>query len=54
MFKHPRTGGVVVSTFSGENSTFGKGTMEKGWAYAKATLGTIAPVRLVRLSIQGG
>lgn len=47
MFKHPRSGGVVVSTFSGENSTFGQGSMEKGWAYVKATLGAITPVYFV-------
>ncbi|KIJ95729.1 glycoside hydrolase family 71 protein [Laccaria amethystina LaAM-08-1] len=44
MLKHPRTGEVVVSTFSGENSTSGQGTMENGWAYAKAALDVIALV----------
>lgn len=45
MFRHPRTNGVVVSTFSGENSTFGQGSMEKGWAFVKSELNKIVPVR---------
>lgn len=46
MFRHPR-GGIVVSTFSGENSTFGQDSMEKGWTYLKNELNKITPVRLV-------
>jgi hypothetical protein len=46
MFRHPTTGGVVISTFSGENSIFGQSSMEDGWAYLKHELNKIAPVRL--------
>lgn len=46
MFRHPRTGGVVVSTFSGENCTFGQGSMENGWAFLKNELNKIVPVCL--------
>jgi glucan endo-1,3-alpha-glucosidase len=45
MFKHPRTGGAAISTFSGENCTFGQGSMEDGWAYVKRELSAIALVR---------
>ncbi|KAJ3504028.1 hypothetical protein NLJ89_g8158 [Agrocybe chaxingu] len=47
MFHHPRTGGIVVSTFSGENSTFGQGSMEGGWAYVKSELNKISPIYLI-------
>lgn len=37
--KHPNQlvykGGVVVSTFAGEDSTFGFQTMEEGWQFVK-------------------
>jgi len=49
MFRHPRTGGVVVSTFSGENCTFGQGSMENGWAFLKNELNKIVPVGLYGL-----
>ncbi len=44
MFRQPTTNHIVVSTFSGENSTFGQGSMESGWAYLKAELNKITPV----------
>ena len=44
MMKHPR-GGTIVSTFAGENCTFGQGSMEAGWAYVKRELNAITPVR---------
>ncbi|KDR75488.1 hypothetical protein GALMADRAFT_247930 [Galerina marginata CBS 339.88] len=47
MFRHPRTGGVVISTFSGENCTFGKGSMESGWAHLKFELNKIFPIYFV-------
>ncbi|PPR06865.1 hypothetical protein CVT26_003989 [Gymnopilus dilepis] len=43
-FRHPRTNGVVISTFSGENCTFGQGSMEKGWAFLKNELNKIVPI----------
>jgi glucan endo-1,3-alpha-glucosidase len=46
MFRHPTTGGLVISTFCGENSTFGQGSIEDGWAYLKNELNKITPVRL--------
>lgn len=45
MFRHPRTGGATISTFSGENCTFGQGSTENGWAYVKRELNAITPVR---------
>ncbi|KAF8911650.1 glycosyl hydrolase family 71-domain-containing protein [Gymnopilus junonius] len=47
MFKHPRTNGVVVSTFSGENCTFGQGSMENGWAFLKSELNKIVPIYFI-------
>ncbi|KAH6910280.1 glycoside hydrolase [Coprinopsis sp. MPI-PUGE-AT-0042] len=47
MMKHPRTGGVIVSTFSGENCTFGQGSMENGWAYVKRELNSITPIYFI-------
>ncbi|KAF8161484.1 glycoside hydrolase family 71 protein [Crassisporium funariophilum] len=47
MFRHPRTGGVVVSTFAGENSTFGQGSVENGWAYLKNELNKITPIYFI-------
>lgn len=47
MFRQPTTNHIVVSTFSGENSTFGQGSMESGWAYLKAELNKITPVCFV-------
>ncbi|PPQ79164.1 hypothetical protein CVT25_002792 [Psilocybe cyanescens] len=47
IFRHPRTNGVVVSTFSGENNTFGRGSMENGWAYVKAELNKIVPIYFI-------
>ena len=44
MFKHPRTGGATISTFSGEGCTYGQGSMENGWAYVKRELNAITPV----------
>ncbi|KAF9477895.1 glycoside hydrolase family 71 protein [Pholiota conissans] len=44
MFRHPWNNKVVVSTFSGENSTFGQGSMENGWAFLKSELNKISPV----------
>ena len=49
MFKHPRTGGVVVSTFFGDDCTFGQGSMENGWAFLKNELNKIVPVSLSEL-----
>ncbi|KAF9047688.1 glycoside hydrolase family 71 protein [Panaeolus papilionaceus] len=46
MFRHPR-GGIVVSTFSGENSTFGQDSMEKGWTYLKNELNKITPIYFI-------
>ncbi|KAF9540311.1 glycoside hydrolase family 71 protein [Agrocybe pediades] len=47
MFRHPRTNGVVVSTFSGENSNFGQGNLENGWQYLKNELNKIVPVYFI-------
>ncbi|KAJ2918338.1 hypothetical protein MD484_g2127, partial [Candolleomyces efflorescens] len=47
MFKHPRTGGATISTFSGENCTFGQGSMENGWAYVKRELSAITPAYFI-------
>ncbi|KAH9485734.1 Glucan endo-1,3-alpha-glucosidase agn1 [Psilocybe cubensis] len=47
MFRHPRTNGVVVSTFSGENNSFGRGSMENGWAYVKSELSKIVPIYFI-------
>lgn len=47
MFKHPRTGGAVISTFAGENNSFGQGSMENGWAYVKRELSKIAPAYFI-------
>jgi hypothetical protein len=46
MFRHPRSGRVVVSTFAGENCHFGKGCLDDGWSYLKQELSVITPVRL--------
>ncbi|EAU91889.2 hypothetical protein CC1G_04656 [Coprinopsis cinerea okayama7 len=47
MMKHPRTGGVIVSTFAGENCTWGQGSMEAGWDFFKRELSSIAPVYFI-------
>jgi len=47
MFRHPRTNGVVVSTFSGENSNFGQGSLEGGWQYLKNELNKIVPIYFI-------
>ncbi|KAF8957310.1 glycoside hydrolase family 71 protein [Flammula alnicola] len=47
MFKHPRNGNIVVSTFSGESSTFGQGSTENGWAYLKSELNKIFPIYFI-------
>lgn len=43
MFRHS-SNNIVVSTFAGENCTFGQGSMENGWTYLKAELNKITPV----------
>ncbi|KAF9523864.1 glycoside hydrolase [Crepidotus variabilis] len=46
-YRHPETRGAVISTFCGENCTFGQGSMEKGWAYLKAKLTRISQIHFV-------
>jgi hypothetical protein len=46
-FRHPNSQAVVVSTFSGENSTFARGNMEEGWKFVKRELSAIAPVPFI-------
>ncbi|KJA28763.1 glycoside hydrolase family 71 protein [Hypholoma sublateritium FD-334 SS-4] len=47
MFRQPATNHIVVSTFGGEYSTFGQGSMESGWAYLKSELNKITPIFLI-------
>jgi len=35
---------VLISTFAGDQSTFGKASVEEGWSYARKRLEKIAPV----------
>jgi len=45
LFRHPRSGRVVISTFSGENCHFGKDCLDKGWSHLKQELSVVSPVR---------
>ncbi|TFK21952.1 glycoside hydrolase [Coprinopsis marcescibilis] len=47
MMTYPATDKVIISTFAGENCTFGQGSMENGWAYFKRELNTIAPIYFI-------
>jgi len=45
LFRHPRSGRVVISTFSGENCHFGKDCLDQGWSHLKQELSVVSPVR---------
>jgi len=45
LFRHPRSGRVVISTFSGENCHFGKDCLDKGWSHLKQELSVFSPVK---------
>lgn len=47
LFRHPHSGRVVISTFSGENCHFGKGCLDKGWSHLKQELSIVSPVDLI-------
>ncbi|KAJ7287067.1 glycoside hydrolase [Mycena rebaudengoi] len=45
MFRHK--GKVVVSTFAGENSTFGQDTLDAAWAFVKDSIQDIIPIHFI-------